>query len=226
MLTLIKNLLLENLGIKLVAILLAVALYLHVYTERPASMLVSFPLEITDLADTLALSGLPPEPVRAELKGTGKQLIRLRLTEPRIKLSLAGVGPGHYERAVVAEDLPLLHDEALEVERLVSPRVVALEIEKKLVRRIPVAVRIAGIPRGGWKWEGAYVTDPATVLVNGPYREVSRLDSVRLHAVRVEGKSDTVKAFAAADSLPLGCAMDPVSVRVAVVLSRAKSSAP
>src|SRR5438552_11086943 len=220
----LKRLLLENLGIKLVALLLAVALYLHVYTERPASMLVSFPLEITDLADSLSLTGNPPEPVHAELKGTGKQLIRLRLTEPRLKVSLAGVGVGHYERTLVADDLPLLHDEPLEIERL-SPRVITLDIDRKLTRRLPVAVRVFGTPHRNWRWRGDYLTVPTTVMVRGPRREVAHLDSVRLSPVRVEGKSDSVQVMARADSLPPWCEIDPAAVRVVVPLERVGGAA-
>ena len=224
MFNLIKGLLLENLGIKLVALLLAVALYLHVYTERPATMLVSFPLEITDLGDSLSLTGSSPEPVSAELKGTGKQLIRLRLTEPRIKVSLAGVRVGHYERTLVAEDLPLMREEGLEIERL-SPRVISLDIDRKLARRVPVAVRVRGTPRGGWAWAGKYSTDPVTVLVRGPRREVAQVDSVRLHPVRVEGKSDTVSASVEPDSLPRWCQAEPPTVKVSIALSRVGSVA-
>ena len=35
---LLRGLLFDNLGLKLVALLLAVIVYLHVYTERPATM--------------------------------------------------------------------------------------------------------------------------------------------------------------------------------------------
>ena len=41
---LLRGLLLENMGLKLVALLLAFVVYLHVYTERPAVMTVAFAL--------------------------------------------------------------------------------------------------------------------------------------------------------------------------------------
>ena len=220
MLSLLRSMLFDNLGIKFVALLLALALYLHVYTERPATMIVAFPLEITDLADSLSLTGGAPEPVRAELRGTGKQLIRLRLTEPRIKVSLAGVRAGHYERTIVADDLPLLHDEALEVQRLISPRVVSLDIDARFERRIPVAATVSGAPRAGWIWNGAITTAPTTVLLSGPRRIVARIDSVRLRAVSVDGRIDTLSAEVAPDSLPRWCAIDPAKVRVSVALER------
>ena len=86
----LKGLLLDNLGLKLVALLLALAVYFNVFTERPAMMVVSFPIEYSDLPDSLSLSGPTPPAVKAEVRGTGKQFIRLWLTEPRLKISLAG----------------------------------------------------------------------------------------------------------------------------------------
>lgn len=221
----LRDLLLENLSIKLVALLLAVLLYLHVYTERPATMVVSFPLEVTDLADSLALTGDAPEPVRAELTGTGKQLIRLRLTEPRIKVSLVGVGPGHYERTLTVDDLPLLATEKIEVQRLVSPRVIRLQLDHEVERELPLAVRVAGAPREGWTWRGDVTLDPARIRLRGPRGSLAGLDSVVLAPVRLDGKADTVRATSRPDSLPFGAEADPAEVRVVVPLKRSPSVA-
>ena len=48
--SLLRGLLFDNLGLKFVALLLAVLVYLNVYTDRPATMIVSFPIRVTDLA--------------------------------------------------------------------------------------------------------------------------------------------------------------------------------
>ncbi|TMQ73907.1 MAG: hypothetical protein E6K81_02190 [Candidatus Eisenbacteria bacterium] len=56
----IRGWLFDNLGLKLVALLLALLVYLNVYTERPATLIVSFPIQIVDLADSLSLSGAVP----------------------------------------------------------------------------------------------------------------------------------------------------------------------
>ena len=84
---LLRGMLFDNLGLKFTALLLAVVVYLNVYTDRSTTMLVSFPLEYTDLDDSLSVSGPSPSVVQAELKGTGKQLILMRVKEPRMKLS-------------------------------------------------------------------------------------------------------------------------------------------
>jgi hypothetical protein len=49
-----------------------------------------------------------PPRCRPSCAAGGKQLLRLRLTEPQIRLSLAGAGIGRYERRCwTPADLPL-----------------------------------------------------------------------------------------------------------------------
>jgi len=214
----LRGWLLDNLGIKLVALLLALLVYLNVYTDRPATLIVSFPLQIAELSDTLSLSGPVPSAVQAELRGTGKQLIRMRLTEPPVRLSLAGVGTGRYERALTSADLPLPTDVEIQVERLVSPRTVELRVDRKRTRLLPVAARVEGLPAGGVVWTGQLEADPAFVEVTGPEREIMALDSVRLDAVRIGGKRDTLRVGVGADALPDWCVMEPEQVTVSVPL--------
>jgi len=214
----LRGWLLDNLGIKLVALLLALLVYLNVYTDRPATLIVSFPLQIAELPDSLSLSGPVPSAVQAELRGTGKQLIRMRLTEPPVRLSLAGVGTGRYERALTSADLPLPSDVEIQVERLVSPRTVELQVDRKRSRRLPVAARVEGLPAGGVVWTGGLDVEPAFVEVTGPEHEIVALDSVRLDAVRIGGKRDTLRVGVGADALPDWCVMEPELVTVTVPL--------
>lgn len=216
----LRGLLLDNLGLKLVALLLALVVYLHVFTERSATMVVAFPLQVADLADSLSLSGEVPKTVSAELEGTGKQFIRLWLTEPRFKVSLAGVGAGHLRRIVTEGDLPLIASDHLDVRRLVGPDTLELVIEKKLARQIAVAPRVVGTPRNDFVWTGEALAEPAFVVVRGPRRLVSALDSVRLAPVRIAGQGDSVIAEVGALGLPEWCVMEPATVKVTVPLKR------
>ncbi len=141
----LRGLLFDNFGIKFVALLLSVLVYLNVYTDRPALMTVTFPLSVSDLSDSLSLSGPMPAAVQAEIRGTGKQLIRLRLTEPHLFVSLSGARPGHFERSMSAADLPLTP--GLQVERLIGPRMIEFELERKGRRRLRTA---SGSPPCAW----------------------------------------------------------------------------
>ena len=218
--SLLRGLLFDNLGLKLAALLLALVVYLNVFTERPATMVVSFPFQITDLADSLTLVGDLPAPVQAELKGTGKQLIRLWLTEPRIKVSLAGVGPGRLRRAIGPDDLPLMAGDKLEIQRLAGTTEFEIVVARKTTRRVAVAPRVHGTPREGSAWSGRVVLEPASIEMTGPLQVVAGLDSVELEPISIEGRRDTLRAFARPESLPAWCSIAPPAVAITVPVQR------
>ena len=217
---LLRGLLFDNLGLKLAALLLALLVYLNVYLDRPAEMTMSFPVQIQDLGDSLSLSGPVPSTVQAQLRGTGKQLLRMRVTEPPIKISLDGVGPGRFQREVSAEDLPLAGYEGVEADRVIGPGVLDLGIERKVRRRLPTAVRVEGAIGGDTSWASVVIVEPESVLVTGPRSAVAHLDSVVLQPVRLGGRRDTLRAQVAAQSLPDWCVMDPALVKVTIPLVR------
>jgi YbbR domain-containing protein len=210
----------DNLGLKLAALLLALLVYLNVYLDRPAEMTLSFPLQIEGLGDSLSLSGPVPSTVQAQVRGTGKQLLRLRVTEPPFKVSLDGIGIGRFEREVTSGDLPLAGYEGVEVDRMIGPGSIELAIERKARRWLPAAPRVEGTAGNGLAWNGAALVDPESVLVTGPRSVVARLDSVVLQPVRIGGRRDTLRAQVAPESLPDWCVMEPAFVKVTVPLAR------
>jgi len=220
---LLRGLLFDNLGLKLAALLLALLVYLNVYLDRQAQMTMSFPVQIQDLADELSLSGPVPSTVQAQLRGTGKQLLRMRVTEPPIKISLDGIGPGRFEREVSAEDLPLAGYEGVEADRVIGPAVIDIGIEPKVRRRLPAALRIEGVSGGDSSWIAVGRADPESVLVTGPRSAVASLDSVVLQPVRIGGRRDTLRVQVAALSLPDWCVMEPALVKVTVPPGRRRA---
>lgn len=217
----LRGLLFDNLGLKLVALLIGLLVYLNVYTDRPNRMLLSFPIEIEDLGDSLSLSGPVPAVVQAELRGTGKQLLKLRLTEPPLRISLAGVGTGRFTRALGPEDLPLPPDEGPTVERLLGPRMLEITVERRIRRRVAVAPRIEGAPAQGYAWPGDVLAIPGELEVTGPRSAVAGLDSLRLRPISIAGKRDTVQAEVEPEALPEWCSVEPEGVRIRVPLLRA-----
>jgi hypothetical protein len=218
---LLRGLLFENFGFKLVAMLLALLVYFNARTDRPVTLTVSFPLVLQDLPDSLSIASPVPEALQAEIHGVGKRVIQLRLEPPPVVISLAGVARGHFERSLSVADLPL--KPGLEAEGLLGPRLLALEIERRMRRRLPVAARLEWTPSSAAGRGGAVRLEPATVTVSGPASAVAKLDSVRLAVLRVDGRRDTVRATVGAGSLPERCSIEPPAVRVTVVPGRARS---
>jgi hypothetical protein len=217
---LLRGLLFENMGLKLVALLLALVVYLHVYTDRPATLTVVFPIQVDDLADTLAIASQAPAAVSAELRGTGKQLIRLRLAEPRLRVSLAGVGPGRFQRVLSVQDLPMVSQAGLEVSRFMGPQMVELLVDRYEDRDVPVAAHLDGTLPPNARWSGQWFADPAFVHVHGPRSVVVKLDSLRLAPVRLDAGHDTLKVIVGVGVVPTGCRLEPPTVTLRVPISR------
>lgn len=217
----LRSILFGNLGLKFVALLLALIVYLNVYTDRPTTMVLSFPIEYTELPDSLSVFGSAPSVVQVELQGTGKQLFMLRIKEPRLKLSLAGVKHGHYERTLAASDLPLPAGAELAVQNLIGPRIIALEIDRRMERTLPVVVRqVTGMPATGFVWRGRAWAEPDRVRVSGAEQALSGLDTLVAAAVRIDGKRDTVTAVVGFASLPEGVRVEPARVAAHLLLER------
>jgi hypothetical protein len=214
--SLLRGLLFENLGLKFTALMLAALVYFNALTERPAKERVSFPIALQDLPDSLAIAGPVPRAVEAEIRGLGKPVLRMKYFPPAITVSLAGVRAGHFERSLNAADLPLTS--GVEVERLVGPRMVVLELDRRMQRRLPVASRLEWTQSAAARPVGMIVLEPAAVIVSGPARVIARLDTVDLGAVRIDGRRDTVRSVVAPQALPEGCTAEPSLVRITVVL--------
>lgn len=216
----LRGLLFDNLGLKLVALLLAVLVYLNVYTDRPASMMTTFRIQVTGLADSLTLSGPAPAAVQAELRGTGKQLILLRVTEPALRLSLSDVKTGRFTRAITAADLPLPSGIELVSENSLSPSQVELQVDRKSSRLLPVTARVDGVPPAGVHWNGDWSAHPAMVRLTGPAQVLAALDSVPLANIGIGGKRDSLRVRVT-PVLPDWTTSQPPMVEVVVQLGSA-----
>lgn len=213
----LRSLVFDNIGLKLVALLLAVLVYLNVYTDRPAVAVVTFRLQITGLGDSLSLVGPVPSTVQAELRGTGKQIILLRLTEPVLRLALDNVRPGRFTRSLTAADLALPSGIDLVSETSLSPSQVEVTVDRRVTRVFPLAARLEGTPPASIAWSGAWRASPATLAVTGPVQTLATLDSVLLAPTSLTGHRDTLRVKVA-PVLPDWCVTETPLVELTVPL--------
>jgi hypothetical protein len=157
--------------------------------------------------------------VQAQMRGTWKQLIGMRVREPRLKLSLLGAGIGRFSRAVTPADLPM-SEQGVTVENLIGPRLIEIDIDERITREVPVAARVEGEPAPGFAWVSGVRLDPAVVEVTGAAGALRALDSLVLAPVSVSGRRDTVRAELPPATLPDWCLSEPATVRVKVPITR------
>ena len=94
-----KEKLTSNIGWKITGILLALALWFHLATEKNYEKSFSAEIEFIGLAQNMAVDSFAPEITEFVIEGTGKQLISLSLShEFTIRIDLSHITePGIYE---------------------------------------------------------------------------------------------------------------------------------
>jgi hypothetical protein len=208
--------LVDNLGLKLFALLLAVLLYLHVLTDRTVEETVEFPVRVTGLADSLALAAAPPERVAARLRGTGKQVLRLRYLKPAFEVSLAGVGPGTYERTFGPAEVPLGDAEGVTVLEILGPGRITFAVDPRGERSVPVFAPLSGAPARGFVVSAPPLVRPAGVLVTGPAQWLAAQESVLTRPVAIAGRRESLSVMQPIVAPPPFARATPGSVLVVV----------
>ncbi len=205
----------DNLGLKLFALLLALLLYLHVLTDRTSEESVDFPLVVSGLVDSLALATAPPESVTVRLRGTGKQILRMRYLRPPVTIGLADVGPGTFQRTLGPADVPLEGTSGVTVLAVLAPEVLSLDVEPRGERRVRVVVAYDGEPQRGFA-VGTPLVRPAQVRLSGPASWLALQDSLFTRPIAVAGRRESLEVVQPIAALPRFVTAWPGSVIVAV----------
>jgi len=206
----------ENMGTKIMALLLAVALYFHVVTEQPQEKVLGFPLVVQGLADTLAMATPPPTSIGVKVRGTGKQILRLSVVRPKVVLDLSGVSAGQFQRTMTAADFQAITSEGVDVAGPYQPQRIELTIEPRAEVDVPIAVRFHGEPAAGYFMQGDPQIRPDRVRISGPRSWVKARDSVETEPISIAGKRKDVEAVLPLVLPPAWASVSPGSVEVVV----------
>ena len=206
----------ENLGVKIAAVLLAVALYFHVVTEQPQEQVLYFPLQVQGLADSLAMHAPPPERLGVKVRGTGKQILRLQIVRPAVVLDLSGVNAGQFQRTMTAADFQGVTSEGVEVTGASIPPRIELTLEPRAEADVPIAVRYRGAPARGFFQQGDPQITPDRVRISGPRSWVRARDSVETEPIAIAGKKSDVEMMLPLVPPPTWATVSPGSVLVVV----------
>jgi len=208
----------ENLGIKITSLILALAVYAHVYTQQDHTAVLRVPLVLEGLPSDLTVRGEVPEAVRVRFRAKGGELFKLRAQPPTIQVNLSQARPGRLQRPVTTGDVALPPDAEAQAEALMEPVVLSLEIEPRQRVTLPVDVRLTGTPGDSLVALSPVVVWPETVSVAGPRGLVEGQKSISTEPIDLNGRTRTVEEMVRLRA-PQGLRVRPetVSVRVALV---------
>lgn len=178
-----KDLLLKNLGWKILSLAVALMLWITLVGEQQLSTATSVPIVLRNVPADLEISSEVPDRVHIEIQGPAARLNQL--PHPAVTLDLSHVShPG--ERTFTIRQANLNLPPGVRFVRSV-PAQLRLRFERRLSRKVPVQVRIGSPPPPGYRIV-KQEAQPETVTITGPESRVSRLDHAETDSIDVSAQ--------------------------------------
>jgi YbbR domain-containing protein len=208
---------LNNLGLKLLSLALAVGLWLAVAVEPVSEVAVDAPIELHNMPPNLEISSERIPKAQVRLRGPERIIRRLQPSDVFAEIELTGVAPG--QRTF---DLKIHQPRELTVVQVV-PSDVHLAFDLRLTREVPVHPRVVGFVDG--YGISQLRSDPPTIKITGPKQHVESVDAAITDPIDITGTigQKTVLRYPyVSDPLVQVASPDPVRI----VITMEKTSTP
>jgi YbbR domain-containing protein len=210
-----------NLGAKIVALLFAVFLWLHVTAQQLENQTFRVPLTLTDMPDSLIVIHDVPEFVEVTIRGSRSNLLKLRLFG-RLKatVDLSDVKRGRINIPLSPVMLNISEDfdpRDIEVE---EPKTLTLNFERVVTRVVPVRVAYRGEIPQDIIIRGTPTIIPDRVQVKGASSIVSGITMLNTEEIDVRGKRGKLTQEVDVNVGGRSVTVNPVKVLVEIELSR------
>jgi YbbR domain-containing protein len=182
----------KDIWLKLGALFLALLLWFHVITDRSYEFIFSCPLRVVNVPDNLILYDEVPQEVSFLVKGKGKTILKLFLSQrEELKIDGSKFTAREINYQIKPEEISL-PTENLEVQEITFPERFNIKLDyyrKKMVKVIP---RIVINPDEDFLFLGDVKLQPQEVVVEGPRRFVRTINSVLSESKVIEGAKEPV----------------------------------
>lgn len=173
-----------NLGLKVLAVVLAVLFWFFIASGREGYREFEAPVELEGVPAGITVNGPEPEKVSLRVTGKGRDLFGLGAADFKVVLNMADKDAGVYTVGLTPSDVIYAGDKDVTVEAILSQRTVVVELERRVTQSVPIKVDFSGSPRSGF-YLGLPEIQPAKATL---YGSVTVLDKVRAVSVAVDAE--------------------------------------
>ncbi|HJT71203.1 MAG TPA: CdaR family protein [Terriglobales bacterium] len=211
----------NNLGLKIVSLLIASGLWLAVSTEPPSESAVNVAIIFRNMPDGLEISSVDVPTAQIRVRGPERSVARLQTSDVRAEIDLSAVRPGERTFDLTANQISLPH--GLQPVQIV-PSQIHLVFDKRVRKSVPVKPRVTGTFATGYSI-AAVETTPANIEVMGPQKSVDVVESATTDPIDVTGLIDrTTVSRHAYVSDPLVQVSDTRPVKITIMMERTPAS--
>jgi YbbR domain-containing protein len=179
----------QHLGLKMLAIALAILLWLTVAGEHVVERSLRVPLEFRNIPRTLEIVGDTPDNVEVRVRGSSAVLSRLQPGEIVAVLDLGAARSG--SRLFHIRNDEVHAPFGVEIAQVV-PATLSIELEKSAERVVPIIPALEGQPAPGFV-VGRMISEPSTVAIVGPDTRVRQVAEATTEPISVAGARTRVR---------------------------------
>jgi YbbR domain-containing protein len=170
----------ENLGWKALSLAISLVLWWALVGEPELTTSISVPVQYLNMPKDFEISSEVLERVHLEIRGPSGKLSAEALQEAAVILNLRSVSQPA-ERTFPVEPADAYLPLGVQLIRAV-PSQIRLQFERRLARRVPVAIRIGAGPPDGYE-VAAQSAEPDHLSIVGPESRVRGVESVETDPV-------------------------------------------
>jgi len=177
-----KQILLHNIGWKLLSLAIAIALWVAVAREPELATSISVPVEFKNVPEDLDFNSSLPDHVNLELRGSSGKLSHDHLEDVAVVLDLADAHAG--ERTYTIRSANINLPSGVTFYRA-TPSQITLRFDRLLARDVPVKPLFVKIPAGYRIVDNS--VEPAKIHLRGPEERVQNIDRVMTDPIDLTG---------------------------------------
>jgi YbbR domain-containing protein len=172
----------RDIGLKVVALMLALFLWVNVAERREVVLTVDLPLRYTNMPAEMTFASEVPRMASVEIRGRSK-FLRWKLKDVYFAIDLSPAEGGIVTHIISPSEVRLPPEKNLEVLEVLEPKGITVELDKLVTVKLPPRPLLEGELPEGWGMIGKARTEPEEIVISGAEKIVSHLDSVPTFAV-------------------------------------------
>lgn len=210
-----KKLLLENLALKVSAVLIAVLLWLFVTWKGQSEMTIDVPLEFKDVPAGIGIVSVSARSANVTVKGQDRIMKSLRPSDIRVLVDMGKAKKGEGIFHINKDDVKLPY--AMTVTSI-DPSTIRVKLDETVTKVVPVKPSITGVPEAGFHIKVIDV-EPKNIAIQGLRSEVRKINEIGTDAMDISGAKTSQIQEVNIDAAGANIKPEKDKVKVTVVIA-------
>jgi len=179
-----KNIFLKNIGKKVLAVAIAIVLWLVANIEHDIEKSISINVNYVNLPSDLVIVNKPPEKLNVRVRGPRTQLTSLSPRNMVFTLDLSNASSGLSKFEIQTDQIKT--PRGVQVTGI-TPAEIKVDIDKLMRKEVDVQPVIAGPADTGYEVVGVPTVTPSKVEIKGPKNIASKIETIPTDLISIVG---------------------------------------